>query len=243
MLHGTQARDISLRIEGPFASQLTAGDDNLVLRAARMLAKEDQGARLVLTKNLPLASGLGGGSADAAAALRLLGRLWAVEEDFAGIALRLGADVPVCLGSCAARMRGIGERLDPAPDLPACGITLVNPGVPVSTADIFRARHGAFSAEPDLPAEWRDAPGMAADLGRLRNDLEAPAIGLCPVIQTVLGAIAAEPGCLLARMSGSGATCFGLFASHGAAEEAAKRLAHPGWWIWGGGLFDARFRQ
>ena len=237
------AEELSLRVEGPFAAGLAGEPDNLVLRAARALAAEAGVAprgRLVLRKNLPVASGIGGGSADAAAALRLLCRLWRIAPDPGGLArlaAGLGADVPVCLAGRASRMGGIGEVLEPAPGLPACGIALVNPGVAVATADVFRARGGAWSPAALLPAAWPDAAAMAADLGRLRNDLEPAAIQLQPVIRDVLSALADAPGCVLARMSGSGATCFGLFADAGEARRAVGQVSRPGWWCWAGGLW------
>jgi 4-diphosphocytidyl-2-C-methyl-D-erythritol kinase len=222
---------LSLAIDGQFAASLDDGD-NLVLRAARGL-DPSRGAALLLTKNLPVASGIGGGSADAAAALRLLSRLWECPVP-QGAALALGADVPVCLASRPARMQGVGEVLLAAPRLPDFGMVLVNPLVPVATPAVFKARTGGFSPPAALPEFWADAPAMARDLAALRNDLEAPAIGLCPEIGAVLAAIAAAPGCLLARMSGSGATCFGVFPTAEAAAAAASALARPGWWTWGG---------
>lgn len=244
-LRATVAEALTLTVEGPFGAALAGERDNLVLRAARALDGE-AGARVVLEKFLPVASGIGGGSADAAATLRLLCRLWelpvgASQGDLArgalaSIALELGADVPVCLASRAARMGGVGEALGPAPAMPAVGMVLVNPGVALATALVFRARSGGFSGLAGLPSAWADAAAMAGDLARLRNDLEPPAIALCPVIGTVLAALAATPGCLLARMSGSGATCFGLFRDAAAAEAAALALARSGWWCWGGAL-------
>jgi 4-diphosphocytidyl-2-C-methyl-D-erythritol kinase len=231
VLAARPAPALSLAIDGPFAAGLD-GADNLVLRAARLLGPA-RGAALLLTKNLPVASGIGGGSADAAAALRLLSRLWECPMP-AGAAPALGADVPVCLASRPARMQGVGEVLLAAPRLPDFGMVLVNPLVPVATPAVFRARTGGFSPPAALPEAWADAQAMARDLVALRNDLEAPAIGICPEIGTVLAAIAAVPGCLLARMSGSGATCFGVFPTAEAAAEAAGALARPGWWIWGG---------
>jgi 4-diphosphocytidyl-2-C-methyl-D-erythritol kinase len=242
LVHAASADDLSLLLSGPFASELPGNAENLVLRAARALATEvgrSAQARLMLDKRLPVASGIGGGSADAAATLRALSRLWNRAADpaaLARIALALGADVPVCLASRPHRMGGIGERLEPAPELPDCGVVLVNPTVAVATASVFRARAGAFSTEGRLPARWDDAAAMAADLRGLQNDLEAPARSLCPAIDAVLAALAAEPGCLLARMSGSGATCFGLFATPAIAAEAAPRLMRDAWWVWGGGL-------
>jgi 4-diphosphocytidyl-2-C-methyl-D-erythritol kinase len=229
--------ELSLETTGPFGASLAAEPDNLVLRAARALAAESgmvAGARLTLEKMLPVASGIGGGSADAAAALRLLARLWSVTADTAPIAARLGADVPVCLASRPARMQGIGDMLAPSPTLPPFGMVLVNPGIAVATPAVFRARTGKFSMQPVLPSKWTDAAELAADLSHTRNDLQPAAISLCPAIASVLRAIEVEPHCLLARMSGSGATCFGLFANPAQAAEAAARLSRPGWWSWGG---------
>jgi 4-diphosphocytidyl-2-C-methyl-D-erythritol kinase len=242
VLHASDATDLSLTTTGPFAAGLAGEADNLVLRAARALAAEagvPAHARLVLEKHLPVASGIGGGSADAAATLRMLSRLWRIEPDPAvleRLALRLGADVPACLHSRPVRMGGVGERLDPAPVLPACFVLLVNPGAAVATATVFRARSGGFSAPAHLPDRWPDVVAMAVDLATQSNDLEAPARGLCPVIGDVLISIAQQPGCLLARMSGSGATCFGLFADATAAEHAAGAMAREGWWVWAGAL-------
>jgi 4-diphosphocytidyl-2-C-methyl-D-erythritol kinase len=193
-------------------------------------------ARIVLEKHLPVASGIGGGSADAAAALRLLCRLWGLPAAAAPIALALGADVPVCLVSLPARMSGVGETLIPAPGMPSAGIVLVNPGESLATAEVFRTRTGGFSAPAELPASWPDATAMAGDLARLRNDLEPSANALQPAVGVVLAALRAVPGCLLARMSGSGATCFGMFCDAATAEAAARALARPGWWCWGGAL-------
>ncbi len=234
------ADDLSLTLTGPFGAALAAEPDNLVLRAGRALASEagiPPRARLTLEKHLPVASGIGGGSADAAAALRLLCRFWNLAPpaaDLARIATALGADVPVCLAGRPARMGGIGEVLDPAPGLPPYGMLLVNPGASLSTVAVFRARSGGFSPPAALPARWLTVADMAASLAGTGNDLEPPAIALRPAIAEVLATIAAVPGCRLARMSGSGATCFGLFDDGAAAERAARRLARPGWWVWGG---------
>lgn len=245
VLCAAPADDLALSVTGPFAPALGGAADNLVLRAARALATEigrPPQAHLILDKCLPVASGIGGGSADAAATLRALCRLWGEAVDSAAlsrIALTLGVDVPVCLGSRPARMGGVGERLQPAPELPACGVVLVNPGVAVATASVFRARTGGFSQPAALPGRWQSAAAMAADLRRLANDLESPARGLCPAIDAVLAALAAQQGCMLARMSGSGATCFGLFADPHQATDAARRLMRDGWWTWGGALRSA----
>jgi 4-diphosphocytidyl-2-C-methyl-D-erythritol kinase len=242
-LHASPAEGLSLRVEGPFAAGLTAEPDNLVLRAARALADwagRPADAALVLEKNLPVASGIGGGSADAAAALRVLSRLWGLAPPvavMAEIALSLGADVPVCVASVASRMQGVGEDVTPLPTLPACGLLLVNPGVAVATADVFRARRAAFSASAKLPLAWPDAAALAATLRGLGNDLEAPALGVAPVIGTVLAAMRQLPGCLLARMSGSGATCFALFGDPVAARSAGATLP-TSWWRNAGPLYE-----
>lgn len=237
-LRGAPDDGLSLTVTGPFAAALAGEADNLVLRAARLLAARGVagGARLVLEKNLPVASGVGGGSADAAAALRLLARLWrvAVPDD---LALDLGADVPVCLAQLPARMGGVGEALSAAPGLPEFGMVLANPGAAVATPAVFRARAASgagFSAAAALPAVWRDAGAMARDLADTANDLQAAAVALCPVIAEVLAALAARPGCRLARMSGSGATCFALFDDAATARRAAAGLGGSGWWVWGG---------
>ena len=244
-LHVQAAEALSLSLAGPFGAALSAEPDNLVLRAARALAAAAgvaPRARLTLEKHLPVASGIGGGSADAAASLRLLCRFWNISPppaDLAAIAASLGADVPVCLADRPARMGGIGELLEPAPCLPAYGMVLVNPGIAVSTPSVFRARAAGFSSPAALPERWTSAAEMAACLAPLGNDLQAPALSLCPVIGEVLAAIAAIPGCLLARMSGSGATCFGLFDDAAGAESAANLLRRPGWWAWGGASAQA----
>jgi 4-diphosphocytidyl-2-C-methyl-D-erythritol kinase len=234
---------LSLDLRGPFAGSLSGEPDNLVLRAARALAEAagvQPNVRLTLEKNLPVASGLGGGSADAAAALRLLSRAWGVDlARAASLAEKLGADAPVCLRSRPARMGGVGEALSPAPRLPEFGLALVNPGVPVSTPDIFRARTGPFSEPAQLPSGWPDAGAMAASLAALRNDLQPPATALCPAIAGVLATLEAQSGCLLARLSGSGATCFAIFADAEPARRAAQAAARPGWWSWGGSPFTA----
>lgn len=240
-VHATPAGTMTLEVNGPHGVGLEAGAGNLVMRAALALASAagvEAGARLILDKRLPVASGIGGGSADAAATLRALVRLWDVRlpsDRLRLIVQGLGADVPVCLASRPARMQGVGEILGSAPVLPACGMVLLNPGAAVSTPDVFRARQGAFSDIPVLPAAWPDVAAMAADLALLRNDLEAPAMALCPAIAPVLDWLRARPGCLLARMSGSGATCFGLFATPDAAAAVAVQ-APASCWAWGGAM-------
>lgn len=227
------AEGLTLQVGGPQAAGLSAGEDNLVLRAARLMS--GRGARIGLDKVLPVASGIGGGSADAAAALRALAALWGCDLPPAEAVLRLGADVPVCLQGQACRMRGIGGDIAPlAQPLPEAPMVLANPGLALPTPAVF-----AELTCRDNPALPRDLPplrGLAElvdFLAAQRNDLQAPAIRLAPVIAEVTAALAAQPGCLLARMSGSGATCFGLFASTARAEAAARALGlgRPGWWV------------
>jgi 4-diphosphocytidyl-2-C-methyl-D-erythritol kinase len=167
-----------------------------------------------------------------------LARHWNIFDPLQEIALQLGADVPVCLASRPVRMAGIGEVLTPAPRLPGFGMVLVNPGIPVATAAVFRARTQAFSPQAVLPGSWPDAAAMAAALADQKNDLEAPAIALAPPIAKVLATMRALPGALLVRMSGSGATCFAIFATPAEAANAAASIKQPGWWCWGGGLYE-----
>lgn len=223
---------LRLTVTGPQGGGLAADDDNLCLRAARAMA--GPGAQITLEKHLPVASGIGGGSADAAATLQALARLWRVPLPDAAAVLALGADVPVCLAGRPARMEGVGEVLSLLPPLPAAWLVLVNPGVAVSTPAVFRALERRDNAR--LPAtlpRLATAEELAAFLMMQRNDLEAPAMALAPVIGQVRSALSAQSGCLMARMSGSGATCFGLFpdALNAAAAAAALRRAQPGWWV------------
>lgn len=231
-LEAEPARGLSLSLAGPQASGLGAGADNLVLRAALLLRPPGQGAALRLTKALPVAAGIGGGSADAAAALRLLGRLWGVGPPDRAAVLSLGADVPVCFASQPARMRGIGDDLAPVA-LPQFWVVLANPGVRVATSAVFEGLARRDNPPMSPPPRFADAAGLFAWLGAQRNDLEPPARALVPAIGAALAVLAAQPGCGLARMSGSGATCFGLFASEAPAVEAAAaiRRAEPMWWV------------
>lgn len=226
------ASELSLRVTGPRAEGVPTGPENLVLRAARSL-DPSRGARLTLDKHLPAAAGIGGGSSDAAAALRVLSRLWDLPLPAAEATAVLGADVPVCLDARPRRMAGIGDVLSEVPPLPPAWLVLVNPGVPVSTPAVFRALARKDGAPmPQLPA-CTDAATFAAFLLGLRNDLEPPACALQPQVSEVLAALGAQTGCLLARMSGSGATCFGLFAAEAPARGAAAALAAAaaGWWV------------
>jgi 4-diphosphocytidyl-2-C-methyl-D-erythritol kinase len=226
---------LELVITGPHGTQLSADNNNLVLRAARAL-DANRGAKVVLTKNLPVASGIGGGSADAAATLRGLAQLWNHDADDAqlvDIAAGIGSDVPVCVKSEPAWMEGRGEILTPALPMPDMPIVLVNPRVEVQTGKVFAALTKRRGTEKILPSGFPDADALLAYLAQTSNDLEAPARTLAPVIGNVLDALSEMPGARLARMSGSGATCFALFDNREHARDAmhALRKAHPGWWV------------
>ena len=227
------APTLELKIVGPQAAALAVCNDNLVLRAARAFETR-LGANLTLNKHLPVASGIGGGSANAAATLRALTRLWDLPLPGAAAVLSIGADVPVCLKAKAARMRGIGDVVDLIAALPAMHIVLANPNVEVPTPAVFAALlNKANPAMPDTLPHWPDAPEFANWLAAQRNDLQEPACKIAPVITDVLGALARQPGALISRMSGSGATCFALFANAQAAEMAGVAIgkANAGWWV------------
>jgi 4-diphosphocytidyl-2-C-methyl-D-erythritol kinase len=233
---------LGLTTRGRFAAACGASADNLVLRAARMLAAQVPGIRsghFTLTKNLPVAAGLGGGSSDAAAALRLLARANGIaltDRRLLKVARWLGADVPVCLDPRARTMRGIGELLSAPRKLPRLAAVLVNPGVALATAKVFarfdRSQRGRSRAgrSKRVPTRVKPLLDYAAAGG---NDLEPAAIALSPKVAVALEALRATPGCRLARMTGSGATCFGVFGSRRAATAAARRLAaqHRRWWV------------
>lgn len=230
---------LTLTLTGPTAPLLDAlDDDNIVVKAARTLAEScgvAANAHITLTKRLPVAAGIGGGSADAAATLRALMALWRVSlptDRLHAVALSLGADVPVCLNGAPARMFGIGDKLEAAPALPPAWLVLVNPRIGLSTPAVFKARQGCFRDALPVTIAPRDAAQLAAELRRRDNDLAAAAQTLVPEITEALNLLDATPGCLLARMSGSGATCFGLYADPASAQQAAHQiLAHrPGWW-------------
>lgn len=238
------ADTFALSVEGPFSAELRDEPDNLIARAARAFAGatglERVRARIRLDKRLPIASGVGGGSADAGAALRLLKAALAPElpdADLVAIAAGLGADGPMCLVSRPALASGYGERLGPAPVLPEIHGVLVNPRAPSPTGPVYRAYDAAGApggAEtPELPVEIADASALATVLARTRNDLQAPAVALAPAIGAVLEALEAAPETLFARMSGSGATCFALCRGRDEAAALAARLAraHGGWWV------------
>lgn len=232
----------SLSIGGPFARGLGVGETNLVSRAVAAFRSRwpdavGTGLALHLTKNLPVAAGIGGGSADAAAALRLMAGLSSHSiplADLTDIAARLGADVPACLVSMPLVAWGVGEVLAPLPDFPACHIVLVNPMVPLATADVFRRlrAHDNYPL-PELPAPLTRPAQLGIWLAETRNDLQPPAVKLVPVIGDIIAQLAETQGCILARMSGSGATVFGLFGSSGQAHQAAQvmRAANPDHWV------------
>ncbi|CAO3424903.1 4-(cytidine 5'-diphospho)-2-C-methyl-D-erythritol kinase [Azospirillum argentinense] len=229
-----------LAISGPFGPALMGENpaQNLVIRAAYALAARlgrEADPMIALEKVLPIASGIGGGSADAAATLRALARLWGVpvtDQRLYEVAASLGADVPVCVAGRSCYFGGVGEVLEEAPALPETFAVLVNPGVPVPTPAVFKARRGAFSAPARFTGAPADAAALAALLRERRNDLTDPALTVAPVIAAVLAALDDTDGCLLARLSGSGATCFGLYADaeHAAAAARSIQAAQPRWW-------------
>ena len=226
VLAGEPDDALTLTVDGPEADGVPV-EGNLVLRAARMLDPE-RGARITLTKHLPAAAGIGGGSSDAAAALRLLSRLWNVPMPNAAETDALGSDVPVCLDPRPVRMRGAGERLDPV-TLPPFAVVLVNPRAAVPTGSVFAGVERRDGAELEALPEGGFA-ALCAWLARQRNDLAAPAVRIAPVIGTVLDALSDAPA---HGMSGSGATCWALFEGLAEAASAAERLraAHPDWWV------------
>lgn len=233
-LEAEAAPTLTLSVDGPFGAALADEAENLVLRAARALAP-GRGAALLLDKRLPVASGIGGGSADAAAALHALSALWGLDAAAAArVAPALGADVPVCLHGEPCRMQGAGERLAPVAPLPAIGLVLANPRIALETRAVFAARTGGFSAPFD-PPPWPDPAALAHAIRAAGNDLQDAAIALCPKVAEVLAALAALPGARAAAMSGSGATCFAVFDTPALAAAAAEALP-AAWWRWGGGL-------
>ncbi len=241
------APSLAFSADGPFSADM--GDDsaaNLVVRAAGALA-EAVGRKpdvvLHLTKNLPVASGIGGGSADAAACLRGLAEWWDIAPDapiLRQVAAALGSDIPACVAGRACYMGGIGTDLAPCPRLPGAGLVLVNPGIQLSTPAVYRARQGGFSPPMRFQTAPEDARALAALLAGRTNDLAAAASSLAPEIAAVIAAIGAAPSCLIARMSGSGATCFGLFEDVAGAARAASEIqrAHPAWWVASGRLVE-----
>ena len=233
-------------VSGPFSKTLLDEPDNLIVRAAKSLASElnlPARADIRLIKNLPIAAGIGGGSSDAAKALLGLQQLWRralSPERLHALALELGADVPMCLEGSCVRAQGIGDQLQPGPRLPAdLGLVLINPNRPISTLQLFKALKRRDNPPIGaLPSAFLSAAALSDWLGDQRNDMEMAAIEQAPVIDHVLQALGDCDRCLFARMSGSGATCFGLFARTDEAEEAARHLArsHPNWWVSAGGV-------
>ena len=221
-LSAEPADDVTLTVTGPFAEELGDDDDNLVLRAARTLheaARVDRGAAIKLDKRLPVASGIGGGSANAAAALRLLTSLWGIDPKHAvDVAPAIGSDVPACLLSLPVRGEGAGDRLTPIDlgEVSGSPVLMINPRVALSTAAVF----ASWDGEDRGPlGDWREG----------RNDLEAPATALVPQIETVLAWLSAQPGAGFIRMSGSGASCFALFDDEETRDSAADRVPRE-WW-------------
>lgn len=226
---------MSLRVTGPRAEGVPEDARNLVWKAAALMAP----AAITLEKHLPAAAGIGGGSSDAAACLRGLARLGLTELPEAADLVTLGADVPVCMSPRPQRMQGVGEQLSPVSGLPPLWMVLINPGVEVPTPAVFKTLERRDN--PAMPAtlpQWRDAESFARWLASQRNDLEPPAVALAPVITRVLEALASQRGCALARMSGSGATCFGLFTREDTAQAAVTALSAwmPSWWMAAGAV-------
>jgi len=230
---------IHFTADGPYADRIGPDADNLVVRAAHLMAGACQPPSLDvgihLTKRLPVSAGIGGGSSDAAATLRALNRFWQAglsDDRLATLGLSLGADVPMCLRPVSVFIGGIGENIEAAPALPLLSLVLVNPGVAVPTPDVFKAFDGKFSTAARFVGAPQDTGTLATLLAERGNDLTNAALTIAPVIGDVLAALDNEPDCLLARMSGSGATCFGLFADAVAAEDTCHsiQLAHPDWW-------------
>ncbi len=223
--------DLSLTVTGPQAEGVPDDASNLVWKAARWLKTP---AQLTLEKHLPSASGIGGGSSDAAATIRALCDLTVQDLPDPARSAALGADVPVCLVARPRRMTGIGDRLQELPDLPPLHVVLANPGVAVSTSAVFNALKSKTNRPmPETLPDWPDTPSFARWLGQQRNDLELPARSLAPAIGVTLMRLAQTGGALLTRMSGSGATCFALFETRPEADAAAEtlRAVHPDWWI------------
>ncbi len=226
------AQTLSMTVAGEGADAIPTDDRNLVMQAAKLLDLS-KGAAIHLDKTLPTASGIGGGSSDAAASLRALSRLWSVPEPSPGATLPLGADLPVCMAARPIRMRGIGEQLDPLPPLPELHMVLVNPRQGVSTPAVFKHLTKRDNPPMQDPPVAASAAEFTTWLAGQRNDLQAPAIAALPVIADGIKGLQATPNCLLARMSGSGATCFGLYAHAAQAHHAAAQFQaeNPGWWV------------
>ncbi len=234
-----KADGIELSSYGPFSDFLPSTSENIVIRAAKWLkavANVKVGAKITLCKNLPVSSGVGGGSSDAATVISLLKRFWNVSLDQNKLmksALSLGADIPVCLKRQSSYIGGVGEVLISPPTIPAFWLVLVNPGIPVETAKVFSSHSPNFSPISRFNKSPKDAQSLAVLLSERKNDLENSAISLFPEIAEVLNSLANIPNILISRMSGSGATCFGLFEDPSSAKLAEQLLKeeHPAWWI------------
>ncbi|MDJ0627908.1 MAG: 4-(cytidine 5'-diphospho)-2-C-methyl-D-erythritol kinase [Rhodobacter sp.] len=232
VVHVAPARQTSLTVTGPFSRQVPSDTSNLVLKAADWLKAPP--AAITLEKHLPAASGIGGGSSDAAATVRALSGCFGLTLPLPAATAPLGADVPVCLRARACRMSGIGDILTEIPDLPPLHFVLANPGVPVSTSAVFA--NLASKKNRPMPArlpDWKGVDDFTAWLACQTNDLELPARLIAPAVGVALARLGQTEGCLLARMTGSGATCFGLYATRTEADDAARALqtVHPDWWI------------
>ncbi len=227
----SDADQLSLKIEGPFFKGLSTVD-NLVIDAAKSFESK-RGAALKLTKNLPISSGIGGGSSDAAASLHLLAKHWHLAMPSAEKILFLGADVPVCMMGEPQRMQGIGEILTIVPNLPKFAIVLINSGVSIATRKVFETLDDKNNSPIERFENISNFPTLCKYLKRQRNDLQNPVIEMEPEISFVLKVLQTEPQCELARMSGSGATCFGLFETLPQAQKSAARIktSHPDWWV------------
>ena len=232
-IHLSPAADFSFQVIGPNASGIPVDESNLVVQAAKFMAQKHSKSldcQIILEKNLPMASGIGGGSSDAAAVMRALSQYFSVPLPNVDELMTLGADIPVCMTTGLTLMEGAGEDVTQLSAAPNWGVVLVNPNVGVSTPAVFNA----LNSKRNLPMQ--DVAENCVDiawLGDQRNDLEPPAMAMVPEVGAVVEAISAAPHCQMARMSGSGATCFGVFADIKHANAAAERLqrAHPDWWV------------
>ena len=232
-IHLSPAADFSFQVIGPNASGIPVDESNLVVQAAKFMAQKHSKSldcHIILEKNLPMASGIGGGSSDAAAVMRALSQYFSVPLPNVDELMTLGADIPVCMTTGLTLMEGAGEDVTQLSAAPNWGVVLVNPNVGVSTPAVFNA----LNSKRNLPMQ--DVAENCVDiawLGDQRNDLEPPAMAMVPEVGAVVEAISAAPHCQMARMSGSGATCFGVFADIKHANAAAERLqrAHPDWWV------------
>ena len=247
----TPSPDFQFEVDGPYARSFqpkeldsSPSSSNLVTQAAWALSRATQKVPNIyarLTKNLPLGSGLGGGSSDAAAIIWGLLEWWGLPKNMPylnGLMARLGADIPVCLNCQSARIRGIGDILDPVPDIPEMPIVLVYPGRPCPTADVFMRYQGSFKEPVPLPETFGSIDRFATFLATVDNDLMEAACEIVPEINNVIQALETQKGCKIARMSGSGSSCFALFGNEADARNAAVTLAdeNPDWWVRSGWL-------